>query len=371
MLMDKYRNSFSRKLRKLGRLKARSIEIKDSPEQHFQMIHTPDRLTPTRPTPTEEECREEIRKWHKAADAERYGSENIGGDSRGRSDRPQGSSTKPALESATPRRNRRAAGSWAATAPWSKKDSPIGDAEEEEEELGDDPPYSRDIVQKSRRGAVGNEESFRASGYEAYPQFHLPSRFSESDLDPPLESSTPPERSLCSSPAPIPVPRASMYRLRRRSTRSPSPSHLMNISTSDQNPPKEPPPSPPAAPSSLSLPLPTSQCSSLSIPPPSLQEMTFLSLSEDKGRLSFQERDKTHQVYVQSAHSGRSFTSNGRRAYLCGDDEADPEAIMTLPRAKKRAKSVGEKGRGEEREEEKDAEALMDIYIEYDYDCHI
>lgn len=34
--------------------------------------------------------------------------------------------------------------------------------------------------------------------------------------------------------------------------------------------------------------------------------------------------------------------------------------MSICPRAKRRAKSVGERGRGRDREEEKDAEALMD-----------
>jgi len=41
-------------------------------QSRFEIVHTPDRLTPpARPTPTDEECREEIRKWHRVADKER------------------------------------------------------------------------------------------------------------------------------------------------------------------------------------------------------------------------------------------------------------------------------------------------------------
>ncbi|KAK0720050.1 hypothetical protein B0H67DRAFT_643335 [Lasiosphaeris hirsuta] len=62
----------SQKLRDLARLKLKTEDKEQQPLQSkFQIIHTPDRLTRTRPTPSAEECREEIRSWHRAADEAR------------------------------------------------------------------------------------------------------------------------------------------------------------------------------------------------------------------------------------------------------------------------------------------------------------
>lgn len=72
--------SLSAKFLKLGRLRSRSDTPEDttpSPEKEgqFRIVHTPDRLVPDRPVPTEEECRREIKKWHAAADQQRFGLE--------------------------------------------------------------------------------------------------------------------------------------------------------------------------------------------------------------------------------------------------------------------------------------------------------
>jgi hypothetical protein len=81
MSQSKPGRSFSQKLREIRRIAgARSpipITKKDQQETEeptptrFEAVHTPDRLTPGRPTPTEEECLAEIRKWHTLADKER------------------------------------------------------------------------------------------------------------------------------------------------------------------------------------------------------------------------------------------------------------------------------------------------------------
>jgi hypothetical protein len=72
---------FSQKLREIGRIAGARSPIprikKDQQRQEepipsrFEAVHTPDRLVPGRPTPTEEECLVEIRKWHSMADRER------------------------------------------------------------------------------------------------------------------------------------------------------------------------------------------------------------------------------------------------------------------------------------------------------------
>ncbi|KAK5656298.1 hypothetical protein OQA88_4678 [Cercophora sp. LCS_1] len=70
--------TLSSKLLKLGCLRAKVVDETPRPEEKdFQITHTPDRLIPNRPTPTEEECREEIKRWHAAADKERFGFEEV------------------------------------------------------------------------------------------------------------------------------------------------------------------------------------------------------------------------------------------------------------------------------------------------------
>lgn len=72
----------SAKFLKLGRLRSRSNTPEDTTtppekEREFRIVHTPDRLAPDRPVPTEEECRREIKKWHSAADKERLGLDEL------------------------------------------------------------------------------------------------------------------------------------------------------------------------------------------------------------------------------------------------------------------------------------------------------
>ena len=88
MSKDNPRQSFSQKLREIGRIRVRQSDLdkRDSPSQlRFQIVHTPDRLTPGRPTPTEEECREEIMRWHAEADRVRGWSWGEG-DEKGKKD---------------------------------------------------------------------------------------------------------------------------------------------------------------------------------------------------------------------------------------------------------------------------------------------
>ncbi|KAK1829676.1 hypothetical protein QBC39DRAFT_373596 [Podospora conica] len=67
--------SLSHKLRQLGRLnlKPKNNGAQDkghSPLQNaadFQIVHTPDRPVSSKPTPSVEECREEIKRWHREA----------------------------------------------------------------------------------------------------------------------------------------------------------------------------------------------------------------------------------------------------------------------------------------------------------------
>ncbi|KAK0626549.1 hypothetical protein B0T14DRAFT_108307 [Immersiella caudata] len=81
MSQSKPGRSFFQKLREIRRIAGAISPIpiikKDQQQQEeptqsrFEAVHTPDRLTPGRPTPTEEECLAEIRKWHTLADKER------------------------------------------------------------------------------------------------------------------------------------------------------------------------------------------------------------------------------------------------------------------------------------------------------------
>ncbi|KAK0651839.1 hypothetical protein B0T16DRAFT_454258 [Cercophora newfieldiana] len=79
MSRSKPGRSFSQKLRDIGRIAGthspipfRRDQSREAPQENrFEMVHTPDRLAAGGPTPTEEECLEQIRKWHTDADLER------------------------------------------------------------------------------------------------------------------------------------------------------------------------------------------------------------------------------------------------------------------------------------------------------------
>lgn len=116
--------SLSHKLRQLGRLNLKprnggaddkEHSNKPSPAQtssntDFRIVHTPDRLVSPRPIPSVEECREEIKRWHREA-AEMVAVDDDGGEDD--DDNVEFSLTPTVSRETGTRESRRLAGEWA------------------------------------------------------------------------------------------------------------------------------------------------------------------------------------------------------------------------------------------------------------------
>ncbi|KAK0752047.1 hypothetical protein B0T18DRAFT_444399 [Schizothecium vesticola] len=191
--------SFSHKFRQLGRLNLktrngandkehahRPSPLQNTRDTDFRIVHTPDRLVSPRPIPTVEECREEIKRWHREA-AERG---RVDGGGEDDDDDVEFSLTPTVSRKTSTRECRRLAGEWViqSTRRGGSPEVPgAGDGEDWDREMA----RGLGVLDLEDEGRVDKKEAASTSGrnktkeldYGAFPIFQPPPEHIPREID--------------------------------------------------------------------------------------------------------------------------------------------------------------------------------------------